>query len=145
LRSDIERKRMLGAGELERLPAAGYAQDATARVFANLRTMAEATLRAGHGVIVDAVHRTEEERSLLRAVAEKTGARFVGLWLDAPLPVLVARVGARTGDASDATAEVVRSQATEPTGSLDWHRLDAAGPIEAVAAAARRIVAPGDA
>jgi aminoglycoside phosphotransferase family enzyme/predicted kinase len=145
LRSDIERKRMLGAGELERLPVEGYAQEVTARVFANLRTMAEATLHAGHGVIVDAVHRTPEERSLLRAVAEKTGARFVGLWLDAPLPVLVARVGARSGDASDATAEVVRTQAAEPVGALDWERIDAAGPIDAVASAARQIVAPGDA
>jgi predicted kinase len=141
LRSDIERKRMLGAGELERLPAEGYAPDATARVFANLRTMAEATLDAGHGVVVDAVHRTPEERSLLRAVAEKTGARFVGLWLDAPLPVLVARVGARMGDASDATAEIVRAQAAEPVGTLDWERIDAVGPIDAVAAAARIIVA----
>lgn len=145
LRSDIERKRVLGVGELERLPAEGYTQEITARVFANLRAMAETALRAGHGTVVDAVHRTPEERSLLRDVAQRTGARFVGLWLDAPLPVLIERVGARTGDASDATEEVVRAQAAEPVGANDWIRIDASRPIDAVVAAARRIVAQGDA
>jgi predicted kinase len=140
LRSDIERKRMLGAGEMERLPEAAYDRATTDRVFAALRTMAETALRAGHSVIVDAVHRTAEERALLRAVADRTGAGFAGIWLDAPVDVLVDRVTGRTDDASDATADLVRAQALDPLGEIEWTRLDASVPLEALAAAATAAV-----
>jgi hypothetical protein len=133
LRSDIERKRMLGVGELERLPQHAYSRETTTKVFAKLRTMAETALRAGQGVIVDAVHHTTEERALLRAVADRVGVPFVGLWLDAPLNVLIGRVAVRSGDASDATADVVRAQASEPVGAIEWRRLDAAGRLDALA------------
>lgn len=130
LRSDTERKRILGVGDLERLPQSAYGREMTDQVFAALREMAETTLRAGHSVIVDAVHRTAEERALLRAVADRVGTRFAGLWLDAPVDVLVDRVTARIGDASDATAAVVRAQARDPIGEVEWVRLDATVPRE---------------
>ena len=136
LRSDIERKRMLGAGELERLPETAYDRATTDRVFAALREMAETTIRTGHSVIVDAVHKTVEERGLLRAVAERAGARFAGLWLDAPVSVLVDRVTGRMDDASDATADLVRAQVRDPLGEIEWTRLDASAPLEALASAA---------
>jgi hypothetical protein len=87
-------------------------------------------------VIVDAVHKTVEERGLLRAVAERAGARFAGLWLDAPVSVLVDRVTVRMDDASDATADLVRAQVRDPLGEIEWTRLDASAPLEALASAA---------
>jgi aminoglycoside phosphotransferase family enzyme/predicted kinase len=136
LRSDIERKRVFGVEELTFLPPPAYAKNVTDRVFANLREMAETALRAGYCVVVDAVHRTAEERALLRAVADRVGVRFVGLWLDAPLELLARRVVARTGDASDATADVVKAQSGEATSAIEWRRLDAALPPETLVARA---------
>ena len=130
LRSDIERKRLFGVAELDPLPQSAYRLEVTEEVFARLRAMAETTLRAGHSVIVDAVHRTPQERALVRAVADRAGAPFVGLWLDAPIDVLIRRIAERTGDASDATAAVVADQAREPPGAIDWTRLDAAVSLE---------------
>jgi aminoglycoside phosphotransferase family enzyme/predicted kinase len=125
LRSDIERKRLLGVPELARLPESAYGADVTDRVFATLREQAKVALRAGHSVIVDAVHRDALERHSMADVAAVTGAAFTGFWLDAPLATMVSRVVARRGDASDATAAVVTAQAREAPSAIEWHRLDA--------------------
>ena len=133
LRSDIERKRLLGVTELVRLPESAYAPDVTERVFATLREQAEIALRAGQSVIVDAVHRDARERRGIADVAAATGAAFTGLWLDAQLATMVSRATARSGDASDATAAVVTDQAGEPLGAIEWRRLDASRlPVELV-------------
>lgn len=125
LRSDIERKRLLGCAELERLPPEGYSEDATARTYERLRALADLALAAGRSVVVDAVHARPEERAAIEAVARTHGAPFTGLWLEAPAPLLRARVEARRNDASDATPEVVDRQTGYDTGPMDWLRLDA--------------------
>jgi aminoglycoside phosphotransferase family enzyme/predicted kinase len=137
IRSDIERKRMLKAPELEHLPPSAYRMEVTSRVFAALRDHAGIALRAGQSIIVDAVHLHPEERQLIEAVATDARAPFIGLWLEAPEPVLIARVTNRTGDASDAMAEVVALQLRQPVGEITWTRIDASGSVEQVAAAAR--------
>jgi hypothetical protein len=53
---------------------------------------------------------------------------FHGAWLDAPAAVLEARVAGRSGDASDATVEVLRQQLARDLGPLDWARVDATAP-----------------
>jgi aminoglycoside phosphotransferase family enzyme/predicted kinase len=136
LRSDVERKRLLGVPELARLPESAYRLEVTERVFRSLREAAEIALRAGQSVVVDAVHRDSAERKAIAAVAEGVGAPFVGLWLDAPVDLMVGRVAARSGDASDATAEIVARQAEEPLGSIEWLRLDTAAPRDKLIAAA---------
>ena len=136
LRSDIERKRHFGVAEHARLPDTAYRREASAQVFAALRDQAATALAAGHAVIVDAVHHRQDERDAIAAVAARANVRFVGLWLDAPLDVLIARVTARCGDASDASARVVKDQARRPLGSLAWTRLDAATSLAALAQAA---------
>ena len=130
LRSDLERKAMFGAGELERLPQSDYGEDATAEVYRRMLEKAEATLRAGHSVIVDAVHAHPEERQSIAAVAGKTGAKLCAVWLDAPASVLMARVAARKNDASDATPQVVERQLAYDTGALEWTLVDASGTLE---------------
>jgi uncharacterized protein len=63
---------------------------------------------------------------------------FTGLWLAAPEETMAARLGARTGDASDASAEVLQLQLGQDAGAVDWTRIDAAGDPDATLVAARR-------
>jgi uncharacterized protein len=132
LRSDIERKRLCGVGEMEHLPAEDYRPGKSEEVYRKLREIAEAALRAGQSVIVDAVHAKPQERDALAAVATLAAVPFTGFWLDAPVETLVARVAARANDASDATPEVVREQTAVTLGRIDWVRLDTNRPLSAL-------------
>jgi len=127
LRTDIERKRLLGAAQTERLPQSDYRPDISARVYAEVRRKAGIALAAGFSVIADAVHAGREEREAIAATARNAGARFEGLWLDVPLALRIQRVEGRGADASDATAEVARRQAGIDPGDLSWARIDASG------------------
>ncbi|MGV6873434.1 bifunctional aminoglycoside phosphotransferase/ATP-binding protein [Pseudochelatococcus sp. B33] len=137
LRSDIVRKNLSGVGETVRLPPEAYGPDVTEAVYAKLRQLAREALRARQSVIVDAVHAREAERDTLEAIARETGADFAGLWLEAPLGVLEARVTERVGDASDADAGVVRGQARYALGDIRWRRLSTDGAPGDVTARAR--------
>ncbi|HQS11021.1 MAG TPA: AAA family ATPase [Xanthobacteraceae bacterium] len=136
LRSDIERKRMAGVGETETLPPHAYTPEATQAVYERMRLRAALALAAGQAVIADAVHARPQEREAIEAVAGTTSADFLGLWLDAPIGTLIARVEQRRGDASDATAEVVRRQADYDLGAMSWHRIEASAGAEGKARAA---------
>jgi predicted kinase len=78
-------------------------------------------------VIVDAVFARAEERAALETAIAAAGVEFHGLFLVADLATRVQRVSARTGDASDADAEVARKQEEFVTGPITWSRVDAAG------------------
>jgi len=134
LRTDVMRKMLAGVAPLERLPDTAYTADMTARVYARVARDAATALAGGHAVVCDGVFGTAAERRDLAAVARRAGVPFVPVWLEAPQATLIARVEGRHGDASDATAEVVRAQAagTPPPG--DWTRMDASGAAEATAA-----------
>ncbi|MHA1549010.1 MAG: AAA family ATPase, partial [Alphaproteobacteria bacterium] len=125
LRSDIERKRQLVVPETQRLPQSAYRREMTDSVYAALRDQAGIALRAGQSVIVDAVHRDPEQRRQIEMVAGQAGAHFIGLWLDAPVELLIDRVEHRIDDASDATGAVILQQAQTDTGLVEWLRLDA--------------------
>jgi predicted kinase len=71
---------------------------------------------------VDAVHARPDERAAVEAVAREMGVGFEGVWLEAPEAELIRRVAARTGDASDADAAVVRAQLTYDLGEIGWRR-----------------------
>jgi aminoglycoside phosphotransferase family enzyme/predicted kinase len=141
LRSDIERKRLFGAGEYDRLPERAYAPGVNETVFANLRRQAAIALAAGQSVIVDAVHRRPQERQRLAEVAARVGAPFTGLWLDLPLAEAAARIAGRRRDASDATPAVLAAQHGGSEGAMDWTRIDAGGGPGETAATALRLVA----
>ncbi|MCB1487989.1 MAG: AAA family ATPase [Bauldia sp.] len=138
LRSDIERKRLMGVDEFDRLPPAGYEPEVTEQVFAALRDQAGTALSAGQSVVVDAVHKTPEERRLIADVAERLGVPFTGLWLTAPVETLIGRIAHRRADASDATAAVVMLQADQPSGDIEWSTIDATRPVGENTAAALR-------
>ncbi len=130
LRTDVERKTMFGVGETTRLPADSYTREISNEVYGVVFKKATAALQAGHTVIVDAVFLDQAERSAIEKVAENAGASFAGLWLKADEDVLVQRVSNRQGDASDATADVVRRQSKRPAGLISWQNIDAGGGLE---------------
>lgn len=132
IRSDEIRKELCGVSPTERLGPEGYMAGVSAQVYRTLAERARVALQAGHSAIVDAVHAREEDRRAVEALAGGAGVPFVGLWLDAPEPALIARVGSRRSDPSDADAAVIRMQRGQDTGAIGWHRLDASLPADAV-------------
>ncbi|WP_036257328.1 AAA family ATPase [Methylocapsa aurea] len=125
LRSDIERKRLYGLREFDRLPDEAYRPEISAKIYERLRNMAAVALAAGQSVVIDAAHLKAAERLAEAYLAGRRQAYFTGLWLEAPTDVLFERVARRKDDASDATQAVVAAQAQEKIGAMDWERLDA--------------------
>jgi aminoglycoside phosphotransferase family enzyme len=123
IRSDELRKRLSGVGPLMRLGPDAYSPEMTARVYRGLEARAHRALAAGHSAIVDAVYAAPADRLGIEAIADGK-ARFLGLWLEAPEQVLLARVNERTADASDADAAVVRRQLANDGGRIEWRRID---------------------
>ncbi|UWQ85690.1 bifunctional aminoglycoside phosphotransferase/ATP-binding protein [Leisingera caerulea] len=133
LRSDVERKALFGAAPLDRLPAEGYGPDVTAKVYARLLDLAEQALRAGHSVIVDATFLEAGYRKQALALAARLGVPFDGIWLHADPAVLEQRIAARTGDASDADADVLHAQLKRSADPAGWTRIACGGEAGQVA------------
>jgi aminoglycoside phosphotransferase family enzyme/predicted kinase len=125
LRSDESRKRVCGVPFLECLGSAGYSPEISARVYATLAERAALVLRNGHSAIIDAVCARRADRDTIEAVAQSASVPFVGLWLEAPEPVLLARAQQRRNDPSDANADVIHRQREQDHGVVRWSRIDA--------------------
>jgi predicted kinase len=106
------------------------------RVYTALVERAALIVARGHSAIVDAVFLQPSDRQALEEAAAAAGVPFLGVWLDAPEDVLVARIEARRRDPSDADAAVVRAQLAQGPGPIEWHRLQAGAGPQAIAAAA---------
>ncbi|MCA0995750.1 AAA family ATPase [Alloyangia pacifica] len=149
LSSDLERKQGRSAG---RLGAENYALGRREAVYERMLERAAVLLAAGQSVVLDATFTDPALRRAAGAVAQEARAGFHGLWLEAPVPVLEARVAARHGDASDADVSVLRAQIARGAGDLDeemggdggwpnyWHRLDASATPTETLAGARRVL-----
>ena len=140
LRSDIIRKHLAGVDEFERLPESAYTRAISADVYRLISEASNRILKSGHSVVVDAVFADPTERADVSRIAEDHGVRFVGLWLDAPTEVLMARVDARRGDASDADRTVVLRQSKYDLGEITWRRIDATGSVESTAQSALKSI-----
>lgn len=127
VRSDVERKVLAGVSETARLPAESYTKEASHAVYEVCLERTERALAAGHSVILDAVFARAEERRAVAELARRARAHFAAAWLEAAPETLAARVAARHGDASDATAGVVAAQLGYDLGPMDWPRVDAGG------------------
>ena len=125
LRSDEIRKSLCGVRSLQRLGADAYTPEMTARVYRTLIERAAVAILAGRSVIVDAVFAGPSDRAAVEAAAESASVPFVGIWLDAPVDVLIARAERRGPDASDADAAVIRLQRAQDPGVIRWQRLEA--------------------
>ncbi len=139
LRSDLERKSLLGAEEIERLPASSYTSYVNQRDYDVPLKKTRLALAAGHSVIVDAMYLAADERNALQQLAFDLSVSFSGLLLTAPAEVMVQRVAGRTNDASDATPEIVRRQLArhgQEDGGV-WVTIDVGGSAEETQRAAR--------
>lgn len=142
LRSDVFRKRLAGLPPETRLPPSHYTRRNDADTYEALFESADDHLACGSTVILDAVFLNRSEREVAEALALQARVPFTGIWLEAPDRDRIARVAARTGDASDATAEVARDQARRPVGDLfGWHRMRANRAMELIVPAARAAIA----
>lgn len=145
LRSDVERKRLYGVEETERLPASAYAIRMTDRVYASLRRKTVVAGGAGLSVVVDAVHARPDERAAVAEAAAAMGVAFAAIWLTASEQTLIDRVARRQGDASDADAGVVRAQLAHDVGRIDWKAMPADRPLaQTIADSARYLGLPAE-
>lgn len=144
LRSDVARKQYFQAHETQRLPESAYQPQVTAIIYRILSEQAERVLSQGHSIILDAVFAKPDERLAVADIARQLGLPFVGLFLVSDLATRISRVGQRTGDASDATTELVKSQENYDVGPLDWHVIDASGtPEQTLQRCIAKLGAPG--
>ncbi|MFM1814729.1 MAG: hypothetical protein RLZ98_1424 [Pseudomonadota bacterium] len=141
IRSDLERKAMMGVEETERLPPESYTRQSSDAVYARVFAKAAKALAAGHSVVTDAVFSKPEEREAVEKIAHDAGVPFAGLWLTADRDTLVERVSARVGDASDATAEIVESQLAGGAGTIGWEKVAADDGQHLTRTRARRALA----
>jgi aminoglycoside phosphotransferase family enzyme/predicted kinase len=117
IRSDVERKRLVGLSSQSRAaaePGGGiYTTDLTERTYARLGELAGVSLDAGFPVVVDAMCLKRAQRDALRAVARSRSMPCVILAVQAPEAVLRDRIVARARagrDASDADLAVLDRQ-----------------------------------
>lgn len=144
LRSDVLRKRLAGVAPETRLSADHYSIETNRAVYRRIYEMAAAALGCGQAVIADAVFARGDERDAIEAVALRAGVPFNGLWLAAPGPTLLQRIGQRGPDASDADAAVALQQSRFATGDLGhWRTIAAGGSPASVATEARAMLRIG--
>jgi predicted kinase len=122
--------------EIERFPIDAYAPEITAQVYAALKEKARRIVSADFSAIVDAVFADSCERTAIRAAADGIHVKFYGLFLAAPLPIRLKRVGSRSRDASDADEAVAHRQESYALGEIDFTEIDASGnPADTLARA----------
>ena len=135
LRSDEIRKRLWGRAPTEKLPPEAYARASGEAVYEVLYNTARTCLAAGCAVVADAVFLQGHERRRIETVAREAGAKFRGVWLEAPPETLRDRIAGRRDDASDANGRVLDLQLGLDPGPIDWlRRADAnePGSVEAL-------------
>jgi uncharacterized protein len=112
---------------------AAYSDAMSEVVFDALASAMRVALEGGHAVVADATFMDAGSRAKVAEAAAIARVPFVGLWLDAPLPVLEGRIAARQRDASDADVEVLHAASRINPGAGDWVTLDASRADSALA------------
>jgi aminoglycoside phosphotransferase family enzyme/predicted kinase len=116
LRSDIERKRLVGLPPAARSNSAVarglYAREMTIAVYERLADCAADTLAGGYTTIVDATFARAEDRMRFRALALRLGVSFCIVYCHAPRQLLERRIidRRRRKDPSEADIEVLHWQ-----------------------------------
>ena len=134
LRSDVTRKRLMGVADETRLPQSAYTPDdqRQGRSTRWPRPRAAFWPRDTLSSWMRCMAR-EEERSDIAGIAAEAGAPFDGFWLTADPALLIQRIAGRRGDASDATAEVLKKQIAQIAAPTGWKTIDVSGTPDAIA------------
>jgi len=107
IRSDVERKRMLGFGPLQSTDPARaeivYSTETTQQTYSRLRNVAGTMLQAGHSVVVDAAFLKRGQRDSFRALADEHAVPFRILDFRASAQTLEDRVSRRLQEGTDAS------------------------------------------
>lgn len=119
IRSDVERKRLLGLPPLSSTHAESkvdaYSPKLTLKTYQRLQALAYGIIDAGMPVFVDATFLKHEQRQMFHRLAYVAGIPLVILDVVAPEPVLKERVQQRAaagGDPSEADLAVLEKQLT---------------------------------
>jgi len=117
IRSDIERKRLVGLSAKARSAANAaaelYSPAMTSKTYEQLAVLARMVLDAGHPAIVDATNLKHSQRQLFRQLADELRISLVILDFQSPESLLRERLEQRSGagqDASEATVSVLEHQ-----------------------------------
>jgi aminoglycoside phosphotransferase family enzyme/predicted kinase len=114
IRSDVERKRLHGMAAPARTGAATgggiYTDSATERTYDSLLQHAHHIAGAGIPVVVDATFLKVAQRAAFRALAAELGVPFAIVDVTGTREELRDRVSTRSGDASEATLQVLDAQ-----------------------------------
>lgn len=105
VRSDLERRRLLGAGK--------YSPQATALTYERLASCAQAALEAGERIIVDATFLDPDQHHAFEQLARRHGCPCITVCCTAAPEVLQSRLAARAqaaNDPSEASREVLQRQ-----------------------------------
>ena len=145
IRSDIERKRMLGLGELENsdsdIGQGIYTEQTNRDVYKRICSIAGTILASGHNVILDAAFLSAADRAEALSTAKSSGCAAAILEVRAPHDVKRERIqlrASRAEDASEAGLDVLEHQIETAEPLTDREKklattLDNTGEIDAVA------------
>lgn len=98
LESDALRKRLF--------PQPTHGPEESVRLFAACHALAERLLRQGRSVILDATSLLERHREPLYHIADRTGAKLILVWVEAPPEVVRQRLARRReGDSPEDNSE----------------------------------------
>lgn len=113
LRSDVERKRLLGIAAGSDASGGGYGEDMTQRTYVRLERLATEVLAAGYSAVLDATFLQAARRQRFHRLALRLGVPYRIIDCDAPQGVLRQRVLDRRGrkdNVSDADIGVLERQ-----------------------------------
>ncbi|MCG6965763.1 MAG: AAA family ATPase [Chromatiaceae bacterium] len=114
LRSDVERKRLLGIDPGSDASAVdGYSRELTERTYARLAQLARGVVEAGYVAVIDATFLKRAQRARFSELAAALQVPFVIIDCDAAPPILRERILRRrseSGNVSDADLSVLEMQ-----------------------------------
>jgi predicted kinase len=114
LRSDVERKRILGVDPRSDATGQGaYSSELTTRTYAGLEALAESVVKSGYVAVVDATFLKRAQRDRFRLLARRLDVPFMIIDCDAPVNELRDRILARrnrSDNVSDADLGVLDAQ-----------------------------------
>ena len=114
VRSDMERKRIHGYGDIESshsdMCQGIYTGAASSAVYERLADLTAELVNSGHSSIVDASFLKLTERNRIRSLADRLGVRFLMIDTCASKSELTSRLMHRESDASEADINVLQHQ-----------------------------------